>query len=107
MKQGRIGRLRDDGVLDRRVNQRDVAPPVAFNAIARTVEHLGALLNTDDSPLGSDLLAQKFQAEPGAARDIQDSLSATEPQAVDSTAANRFGELQFEVVDRCALAILT
>src|SRR5277367_6018203 len=63
MKQRRVGRNRYRSFLDRRRDQRNVAPVVLDRPRARPLEHLGTLLDSDDRTARTDQTLQRRETQ--------------------------------------------
>ena len=85
--------------------KRDIFEVVAPGAHASLIEHVGTLLDADDPALANSLLDQ-FEAEAGAATDIEDGLATLQAEPLDSALSHWFDERQFEVIEFRAAPIL-
>src|SRR5271167_112326 len=90
MKPRRVGRHRYRGFLDRGRDERDVLPAIVGSSRAGPLEHLGALLNSDDRALRPDETLQRRKTQPGAAADIEDSVAILQTQQLDGALPHGF-----------------
>ncbi len=84
--------------------QLHVAP--AGSALAGAGGHLGALLDADHLTAGPDTCTQQWQAEPGAAAQVEHDLSGAQCQPSDGAPAQWLEQGEFEVVQRRAAPVL-
>src|SRR5580698_3880730 len=107
MKERRVGCNRYRSFLDRRRNEHNVAPVVLGRPRTRPLEHLGALLNSDDRAASADQTLQRGKTQSGAAADIENLVAALQAQQIYRALSHGFEQRQLEVVDPRARAILS
>jgi len=106
VEQRRIRPHGNPGRLDRRADQRHVAPAGGLHPRTRLRDHLGALLHPDHTTALAHCSAQPRQAQAGAASEIEHHVARTQTEQADRDPPDRLEHHQLEVVEARAPAVL-